>query len=210
MPSKSSHAVRSLRVGITGGIGSGKSTVCRIFDALGAPVYDADYWAKWLIGHDPAVKAAIIAVFGPEAYLPDGVYHRAFVAGIVFQDPVKLAALNAAVHPALEQHSQAWHDAQARAGHPYTLKEAALLVESGSHLHLDRLIVVTAPENLRVQRAMARDGLTEAAVRARMKSQLPESAKIELADYLIANDGRQMLVPQVWAVHQKLIARSGG
>ncbi len=210
MPSKSSQVVRCLRAGITGGIGSGKSTVCRIFEVLGVPVYDADYWAKWLISHDPAVKAAIIATFGPEAYLPDGGYHRAFVAGIVFQDPVKLAALNAAVHPALEQHSRAWHDAQARSGCPYTLKEAALLVESGSHRHLDTLIVVTAPEDLRVQRVMARDGLSESAVRARMKSQLPESTKIELADYLIVNDGGQMLVPQVWAVHQKLIARSSG
>ncbi len=198
-----------LRAGITGGIGSGKTTVCGIFETLGVPVYDADAWAKWLIRHDPALQQAIVGLFGAEAYLPDGEYNRIYVAGIVFQQPDKRAALNAAVHPAVERHSRAWHEQQARAGHLYTLKEAALLVESGGHRHLDALVVVTAPEELRIQRVMARDGLAEAAVKARLNAQLPEAEKIRVADFVIINDGQHSLVRQVWAVHRGLLGRAG-
>jgi len=205
MPLKK-HRQGSLRVGITGGIGSGKTTVCRIFETLGVPVYDADYWAKWLIANDPEVRAGIVALFGSDAYLPDGTYHRAFVAAIVFNDPEKLAALNATVHPAVERHSREWHDQQALAGHAYTLKEAALLVESGSHRFLDALIVVTAPEEIRIRRVMERDGISEPAVLARMRSQMPEAEKVALADYLIVNDEQHLLIPQVWAVHRELLA----
>ncbi len=194
-----------LRVGITGGIGSGKTTVCRIFEALGVPVYDADYWAKWLIVHDPEVRTAIVGLFGAEAYLPDGAYNRPFVAAIVFENPEKLAALNAAVHPAVERHSRAWHEQQARAGYPYTLKEAALMVESGSHRFLDALIVVTAPEEIRIRRVMERDGISEATVRARLRNQMPEAEKEALADFLIVNDGKHLIIPQVWVVHRSLL-----
>ncbi|MCB0531230.1 MAG: dephospho-CoA kinase [Lewinellaceae bacterium] len=197
-----------LRVGITGGIGSGKTTVCRIFAALGVPVYDADYWAKWLIMNDPAVKAAIEILIGPDAYLPDGTYNRALVASVVFQEKAKLAALNGIVHPAVERHSSAWHAQKAALGVAYTLKEAALMVESGSHRHLDYLIVVTAPEALRIHRVMERDNLPEEAVRQRLQNQLPESEKVALADFLINNDGTQLLIPQVWAVHRTLTDRA--
>jgi len=203
MPDKI-NTLNCLRVGITGGIGSGKTTVCHIFESLGIPVYVADYWAKWLIMNDPEVKQAITGLFGPEAYLPDGAYNRALVSGIVFHDPEKLAALNAAVHPAVERHARAWHEAQAQQGVPYTLKEAALLVENRSYQLLDRLIVVTAPEDLRIRRVMQRDGISEAAVLARMKNQLPEAEKVQVADFVIVNDGAQSLVQQVWAVHQVL------
>jgi len=205
MPTKT-YRPATLRVGITGGIGSGKTTVCRIFETLGVPVYDADYWAKWLIANDTELRAAIVALFGSEAYLPDGAYNRAFVAGIVFNNPDKLAALNAAVHPAVEHHSRTWHDQKVQAGHSYTLKEAALLVESGGHLLLDVLIVVTAPEEIRIRRVMERDGIPESAVRARMRNQMPEAEKTALADYLIVNDGQRLLIPQVWTMHRKLLA----
>jgi dephospho-CoA kinase len=193
------------RIGITGGIGSGKTTVCRLFEALGIPVYDADYWAKWLIGHDEALRTGIVNLLGPEAYATDGTYNRAYVAGIVFKDKEKLAALNALVHPAVEQHSRAWHEAEMAKGAPYTLREAALLVESGGHRHVNALIVVTAPENIRIQRVMQRDGTDEAMVRARMAAQLPESEKVKLADFVIVNDGTQLLGPQVWAVHRAVL-----
>lgn len=195
-------------MGITGGIGSGKTTVCRIFAALGVPVYDADYWAKWLITNDPEVKLAIEALVGPEAYLADGSYNRTLVASVVFHDKDKLAALNAIVHPAVERHSAAWHDRYAALGKAYTLKEAALMVESGSHRHLDFLIVVTAPEALRIRRVMERDHLPETAVRDRLKNQLPEAEKAALADFRINNDGTQLLIPQVWAIHQILTVRA--
>ncbi|MFN0013872.1 MAG: dephospho-CoA kinase [Saprospiraceae bacterium] len=203
------HNPTALRVGVTGGIGSGKSTVCRIFEALGVPVYDADHWAKWLIVNDPEVRAALVNLFGSEAYQPDGSYDRARVAGIVFSNPEKLAALNAAVHPAVERHSRAWHDQQTLGGCAYTIKEAALMVESGSHRLLDVLVVVTAPEDVRVRRVMERDGVSEAAVLARLHSQMPEADKAALADFRIVNDGQHLLVPQVWAVHRTLVANCG-
>ena len=195
----------SSRIGVTGGIGSGKTTVCHIFEALGVPVYYADARAKWLIAHDPALREAIVALLGPEAYLPDGTYNRAFVSERVFRDSASLAALNALVHPAVERDSQAWHDEQAAKGARYTLKEAALMVESGGHRFLDALIAVTAPEALRIQRVVQRDGLSEAAVRARMGSQLPESEKVALADYVVVNDGTRLLLPQVLAIHRKIL-----
>lgn len=197
-----------LRVGITGGIGSGKTMVCRLFAVLGIPIYDADYWAKWLIEHDPQVRKEVIALLGPEAYRPDGAYDRTYVARRVFADAALLAALNAVVHPAVERHSREWHEQQAQTGCPYTLKEAALLVESGSHRFLDALIVVTAPEAVRIRRVMARDGATEADVRARMQRQASEADKVALADFVIVNDGQHALIPQVWAVHQALLARA--
>ncbi|MFM9949120.1 MAG: dephospho-CoA kinase [Saprospiraceae bacterium] len=196
----------SFRVGVTGGIGSGKSTVCRIFhEALGIPIFYADIWAKKLINYDPALRKGIIDLFGSEAYTPDGAYNRPYVAKIAFADPAKLAALNALVHPAVEAESLDWHQHQTELGCPYTLKEAALLVESGGYKHLDFMIVVTAPEALRIQRVMDRDRLTEEEVRARMRGQLPEEDKLKLADFILINDGLQMLLPQVWEIHQAIL-----
>ncbi len=194
------------RVGITGGIGSGKSTVCQIFhEALGIPIFYADTWAKQLILEDPALHQRIIDLFGQEAYTPEGEYNRPYVAKIAFSDPAKLAALNALVHPAVALAAMSWHEKQVKIGCPYTLKEAALLVESGSYKHLDFLIVVTAPESLRIQRVMERDHISEEQVRARMRGQLPEADKVNLADFIIVNDGSELLLPQVWAIHQRLL-----
>jgi len=199
----------TLRVGITGGIGSGKSTVCRIFhEALGIPIFYADIWAKKLLNFDPDLRKDIINIFGQEAYTPEGEYNRPFVAKSAFSEPAKLAALNALVHPAVEAESLEWHEHQAELGYPYTLKEAALLVESGSHVYLDFMIVVTAPETLRIQRVMDRDRLTAEQVRARMRGQLPEAEKLKLADFIIVNDGSEMLLPQVWEVHQAILVHS--
>lgn len=202
------HYHRTLRVGITGGIGSGKSLVCRIFQSLGVPVYSADAEAKWLIGHDPEIKEGIIKIFGPGAYTPEGEYNRPYVANLAFADASRLKALNALVHPAVERHSRAWHEARAATGYPYTLKEAALMIESGSHRFLDHLIVVTAPETLRIQRVMQRDGLSGEQVRARMAGQLPEADKIKLADFVVENDGVRMLIPQIWSIHSALLQKA--
>ena len=196
----------ALRVGITGGIGSGKSTVGQIFQALGIPVYDADRRAKWLIQHAAALKQGILEIFGEEAYLPDGSYNRPRVAAIAFAQPDQLAALNALVHPAVERDSRDWHREQVAAGAPYTLKEAALLIESGSHRWLDALIVVTAPEALRIERVMQRDGLTADQVQARLANQLAEADRLLLANHVIINDGQYLLLPQVLAIHRLLLA----
>lgn len=196
-----------LRVGITGGMGSGKTTVCKIFESLDVPVYYADDEAKWLINNDDEVKKGILKIFGEEAYTPEGEYNRPFVAKVVFENKEKLAALNTLVHPAVERHSRAWHDAWAAAGKPYTLREAALMIESGNYKLLDLLIVVTAPEALRVQRVMQRDSLSEREVRARMKNQLPEEEKVKLADFVIVNDEQHALIPQVWGIHRAILAK---
>lgn len=191
-----------LKVGITGGIGSGKTTVCKIFETLGIPVYYADDRAKWLMVHDPELVAGIQAAFGAEAYTPEGRLNRAYLAKTAFGDPEKLAQLNALVHPAVFRDGSAWHHAQT--GVPYTLREAALLFESGSYRAIDRMIVVTAPVEVRLKRVTERDQVSEAAVRARMEQQWPEEEKVKRADYLIHNDGEQLLVPQVLEIHRLL------
>lgn len=196
-----------IRAGITGGIGTGKTTVCRLFhDLFGIPVYYADEWARRLVTEDEALAREIRELLGEQAYLPDGSYNRPYVAAVVFENTEKLAALNKLVHPAVEKHSLQWHREQVSAGAPYTLKEAALLVESGAWKYLDFLIVVTAPEALRIERVMQRDKISEAQVRARMRSQLPESEKIEKAQAVINNDGLHNLEDQVTDIHRQIIA----
>ncbi len=193
------------QIGITGGIGSGKTTVCRIFESLGIPVYYADEWAKWLIVNDHALKQGMVVLFGPEVYGPDGSYNRQLVSQSIFSNSEKRLALNALVHPAVLQHGQQWHADKAASGAPYTIKEAALMIESGSYKALDALIVVSAPEDVRIARVVARDGLPEEQVRARIAAQLTESVLLGHADFVVNNDGTHALIPQVWAIHQKLV-----
>lgn len=191
-----------LKVGITGGIGSGKTTACRLFEALGVPVYYADERAKWLMVHDEALVSRIKGIFGPQAYTEDGQLQRAYIAERAFGDADLLEQLNAAVHPAVGRDAEAWQ--QQQTGHPYTLREAALLYESGSFKALDFVIVVTAPQPLRLQRVMQRDGAKAEAVQARMDKQMPEHEKAARADFLIVNDGQQLLIPQVYRIHHLL------
>lgn len=192
-----------MKVGITGGIGSGKTTVCKIFETLGIPVYYADDRAKQLMVDAPLLVASIKGIFGEAAYQADGALDRAFIAQAAFSDKEKLQRLNAAVHPAVLEDAVHWHNAQN--GVPYTLKEAALLIESGGNRLMDRLVVVTAPLALRLARVAARDGVPEAAVKARMDAQMPEEEKIKLADFIIQNDGQHPLVEQVLAIHRRLL-----
>lgn len=191
-----------LQIGITGGIGSGKSTVCRYFKDLGIPVYYADARAKWLMTHDQALIEAIKGLFGQEAYSGEGQLNRAYIAGIVFNDPKKLQELNGVVHPAVARDQKAWHQAQNNV--PYTLKEAALIYESGSHLNLDQVIMVFASEKTRIERVMARDGVDRKAVESRISKQWPEEQKLHLADFVIINEGPQDLEKQVQIIHQEL------
>lgn len=190
------------RIGITGGIGSGKTTACRLFEILGIPVYYADDRAKWLMQNDKELIVQIKDAFGEGAYQASGVLDRTYLAGIVFQDKSKLEQLNSIVHPAVRTDGINW-DAE-HSGFPYTLREAALLYESGIYELLDQIITVTAPEAVRIERVMKRDNVDEAAVRARMDKQWPEDKKVELADFVIYNDGKQSLIQQVYHIHQQL------
>lgn len=194
-----------LKVGVTGNIGSGKTTVCRIFESMMVPVYYADERAKALMTEDEAVRSQIVELLGPEAYLPDGSLNRAWIAERVFADEALLQKLNAIVHPAVHRDLQAWFRQQEAIGHPYAIEEAALLFESGGYKMLDKIIVVVAPEAERIRRVMARDGVSEAQVRARMEKQWPEASKAGMADFVIVNDGTQPLPEQVARIHRQLL-----
>ncbi|MCB0572438.1 MAG: dephospho-CoA kinase [Phaeodactylibacter sp.] len=195
-----------MKVGITGGIGSGKTTVCKIFEALGIPVYYADTRAKWLMAHDPVLVAGIKQLIGTKAYFGDGGLNRAFIAEAIFGNNEKLQKLNHLVHPAVAEDSERWHNAQK--GAPYTLKEAALFFESGNDKAMDKMITVFAPEALRIQRVVERDQSNPESVRARMDKQMPEEEKIRRSDYVIHNDGQHSLIHQVMDIHRELLRLS--
>ncbi len=194
-----------LKVGITGGIGSGKTTVCRIFELLNIPVYYADDRAKWLMQHDPDLIKNIIDLFGTSAYLPDGGLNRAYIGKLVFSNKALLAQLNKLVHPAVFLDGERWFAKQTSR---YAIKEAALFYETGSYQQMDKMIVVTADREERIRRVMLRDGLEREAVEARMDKQLPEAEKIAKADFVIYNDGREMLIPKILEIDLLITDRS--
>jgi dephospho-CoA kinase len=192
------------KIGITGSIGSGKSTVTNIFSALGVPVYDADSRAKLLMISNPELIADIKQLFGPEAYLPTGELNRAHIASIAFHETSILSRLNALVHPAVFADFDHWCAIQTA---PYVLKEAALMFESDSYKQLDEVVVVTAPEDLRIKRTMNRDGITREAVLSRMKNQLTQEEKLARGQHEIRNNELELLIPQVVALHQHFLNR---
>jgi dephospho-CoA kinase len=195
-----------LKVGITGGIGSGKSTVAKIFGVLGIPVYNADTAARRLMQEDADLKKALTAAFGADLYDAAGAINRPYLADIVFNNMEALEKLNSLVHPVTIADAAAWMLQQTT---PYTLKEAALIFESGAQRDLDCVIGVSAPLHLRLQRVMQRDDMSREQVKARMNKQLSESLKMKLCDYIIVNDEQQALIPQVLALHEQLTKRAG-
>ena len=191
-----------MKVGITGGIASGKTAVCNIFEVLGIPVYYADVRAKMLIMKNEDIRRDITSLLGPGAYLADGTYNTVYVGNIVFSNPLKLAALNEIVHPRVKTDYNIWHEVQEA---PYTLHESALIIEGGFYTMMDKIIVVTAPEPLRIKRIIYRDNISEPAALNKIKSQMPEIEKVKYADYLINNNEHHSLVEQCLNIHKKLI-----
>lgn len=192
-----------LRIGLTGGIGSGKSTVARIFEVLGVPVYYADAASKRLMQENDELVAQIKKAFGAQAY-KEGILDRKYLAETVFVKSEKLDLLNSLVHPATITDAAEWMKKQSA---PYAIKEAALIFESGSEKNLDAVIGVKAPLSLRLQRTMDRDHITLEQVKARMNHQMDEEQKMRLCDYVIVNDDQQLLIPQVLELHEKLISQ---
>lgn len=191
-----------LKIGITGGIGTGKSTVCKIFEILQIPIYYADYEAKFLYDNNPILKSQLIHHFGEGIYA-EGKFNRNALSKVVFSNEDKLQLLNTIVHPIVLQHGKNWFEKQKA---PFAIKEAALLIESGSYHQLDALILVQSPLELRIKRVMHRDEVNESAVKARIAKQMPEEEKIKFAQYMIQNDEKQLLIPQVQKIYNSIIS----
>jgi dephospho-CoA kinase len=190
-----------LKIGLTGGIGSGKTTVAKVFELLNVPVYYADEASKRLYHTDAALKAAIVKHFGAEIYVND-LLDRGRLAQLVFDAPEKLELLNTLVHPPTLRDAEQW---MARQAAPYIIKEAALLFETGSAGQLDYIIGITAPVPLRIKRVMDRDNISREQVQNRMDRQMDENIKMRLCDFIIHNDEQQMVIPQVLQLHGEFL-----
>jgi dephospho-CoA kinase len=193
-----------LKVGLTGGIGSGKSTVAEAFRVLGVPVYNADSRSKLLVDQQLELKRSIIAAFGDESYL-NGVYNRRHIASIVFQDAAKLSLLNSLIHPYTIADAESWFAAQHAV---YAIKEAAILFESGADKYVDVVIGVTAPMNLKIERIIQRDGITAIEIIDRMSKQMDDEEKMKLCDLTIINDETASIIDQVLTIHETLLRKS--
>ena len=192
-----------IKVGITGGIGSGKSTVCKVFKVLGIPVFEADQVARQLMNYDVKVRIQLINLFGSSVYLPDQTIDRKFLSGIVFNNPSLLADLNSIVHPAVRNAFDDWCQNQQS---PYVLQEAAILFESGFYKLMDKTIVVDTDEAERIQRVMKRDGTSEEQVRERIRNQWTDEQRIKLADFVINNNDNELIIPQIVKIDKKIRA----
>ena len=189
-----------LKIGLTGGIGSGKTTVAQVFELLGVPVYYADAASRRLYHSDPELMQQIKANFGDDMYEGNQL-NRAKMAAVVFSDPEKLELLNQLVHPPTIRDAEKWMKEQT-AG--YVIKEAALLFESGSAAGLDYIIGVQAPVHLRIKRVMDRDGVSREEVQRRMNRQIDDTIKMKLCDFVIRNNEQELVIPQVLALHERL------
>ena len=193
--------MKPLLVGITGGIGAGKSVVCKIFMTLGVPIYDADSRAKWLMKNDESLKQRIQELFGPESFLNNEL-DREFIGKKAFHNPQLLNELNGLVHPVVAQDFKTFTEQHAAVN--YVIKEAALLIETGSYTSLDHLILVTAPLEVRLARVKKRDThRTRQDIEAIISKQLSDDEKIPLSDTIIVNDNRTLLIPQVLKLHEQ-------
>jgi len=193
-----------LKIGITGGIGSGKTTICKVFETLGVPVFYADTVAKQLMTSDVILVEGIKDTFGAESYFDNGTLNNKHIAKIVFSNDKELNKLNALVHPAVFRAFDEW-DADLPKHLPYSLKEAALLFESGSYEMCDRNILVTAAHTLKIARVTQRDNVTEQQVLARMDKQFTDRQKLKLADYFIENNENRSIILQVLDLHEQFL-----
>ncbi len=195
---------KTIKVGLTGGIGSGKSTVARIFESLGVPVYYADVEAKRLMWRNKDLKAKIKALLGKNAYHKNGRVHRAYIAKAIFSNKSLLQKINSLVHPAVHADLEQWMSAQ---NAPYAIEEAALIFESKGDTYFDKIICVSAPKAVRIQRVMLRDKITKEQVEKRIKSQLSQKIKESKSDFVIHNNAKDGLIKQVMVIHKTLLKK---
>ena len=183
-----------IKVGVTGGIGSGKSLVCSFFKLIGIPVYEADYEAKQLMNSSSVIKSQLMKTFGDDIYLPNSTVDRKKLAGIVFNSPSSLKKVNEIIHPEVRKHFNEWVDKQ---DSEYIVYEAAILFESGFYTMMDFLILVTSPVETRIQRVMARDGVSREDVLARINKQWDDADKIKRSNLVLTNDDTELIIPQL-------------
>ncbi len=196
-----------MTVGITGGVGSGKSTICRIFALYDIPTFYSDDEAKKLMAHDSVVKTQITDLLGQQAY-PDGSLDRSYISQQIYGDEQLKKKLENIIHPAVQKASRAWTEQQAQSGVPYVLKEAAIMVESGTYTSLDKLLVVSSPRPLRVERLQKYRHYTMQKIESIMSAQLSDKELAEYADFTIFNNQTDSLILQVAQTHQKLLTLS--
>lgn len=194
-----------IKVGVTGGIGSGKSTVCKVFAALGIPVFEADPVAKELMNTNPELAEQLISLFGPSVYLPDHTIDRKYLARIVFNDSSLLEKLNKVVHPVVRDAFNNWCEKQKA---PYIIHEAAILFESGFYKMMDKTIAVVADESERISRVTKRDKLTTEQVHDRIRNQWSDEQRMKLADFVIRNNDNDLIIPQILEI-DKMIRSHG-
>lgn len=192
-----------MKIGITGGIGSGKSTVCKVFRILGIPVFEADKVAKQLMNDDPELRLQLIDLFGTAVYLPDRTVDRKYLSEIVFKNASLLAQLNNAVHPVVRSAFEEWFKKQQS---PYILHEAAILFESGFYKMMDKTITVVTDEDERIQRVTKRDAVTHEMVKQRIQNQWNDEQRINLADFVICNNDNELIIPQIIDIDKKIRA----
>ncbi|MBE9467110.1 MAG: dephospho-CoA kinase [Bacteroidetes bacterium] len=195
-----------LKIGITGGIGSGKTIVCDIFRQLNIPVYNADNEAGKILINNNSVRLSLIENFGKNIYLNSSEINKKILANIIFNDKKALNKINAIVHPAVWQNFLSF--VQNKSCYNYVILEAAILIESGFHKNMDYVINVSAPKDLRISRVKMRDNITKEAVLNRINNQLSEQERIDFSDFIITNDDKQLVLPQVLDLHKKLIINS--
>lgn len=191
-----------IKVAVTGGIGSGKSIVCKVFQHLGIPVFNADEVAKQLIISQQNIKEGLKALFGASVYRSDGSIDRKMLADIIFNNQLALQKVNQLIHPVVYQAFQSWAKAQCS---NYVIQEAAVIFENKHHDRFDVIVTVTAPLEVKIRRCIERDHSTRDDVLSRMKQQLPDEYKIEHSDFVITNDDQQLILPQIIAINKKLI-----
>lgn len=183
-------------IGITGGIGSGKSLVAKIVQTMGFPVYHSDQRAKYLMDENQVIQTSLRTLFGKNAYI-QGKLNKPFIADQIFQDDEKRLKMNQIVHPIVRADFHNWVKSQKT---PLVFQESALLFETGNHETFDAVILVVAPESVRIQRVMKRDGLTEEQIKARISSQLSDEEKRKKTAYIVSNDGNEFLIPQIMEI----------
>lgn len=191
---------KSLAIGLTGGIGSGKSLISELFSTLGVPIFNSDAAAKKLMNEEP-LKKQIIKLLGQESYV-DNSLNRPWIASQVFENKVLLLALNNIVHPAVKNYFQQWQEEQLTV---YTIQETAILFESGLQSRFDKIITVVAPVEIRIQRVINRDNSNKADIQKRIDNQMSDEMKIKQSDFVIQNHSHIPLIPQILDIHSKLI-----